>query len=62
MNNLQRDVVRDILNGIVIICMIIIISVGFALVVTSEAHASECYVCGCATPEVETVEIKGNAL
>ena len=61
MNNLQRDVVRVILDGVVVIAMIIVISVGFALLVAAPAHSAECYECGCTT-ETETFEIEGNAL
>ena len=60
MNNLQRDVVRDILNGIVVIAMIVVISIGIGLLITSPAHADE----GCTVQTVETEEftIAGTAL
>jgi len=61
MNQLQKDAVRDLLNGIVIICMIVVISIAFGLIITSPSHASECEDCGCTTV-IETFELDGTAL
>ena len=63
MTEQQKDLVQYVLHGLVIICTIIVISVGVALLISSPSHAAEaeCNECGCTT-EIEPLEIGGNAL
>ena len=62
MKNLHKNVVRDFLNGIILLSVVVLVALVLFVVGIQNAHASDCYVCGCTTPEVETIEISGNAL
>lgn len=61
MIKLHKNIVRDFLNGVMLLCIVVLVAMVLFVVGMQDAHASECYVCGC-TVEVETLKIKGNAL
>lgn len=71
MNAQKKDLVRYILNGIVSICIIIIISAAFALVATDakgfwspvevEVVEPECHTCGCVS-QTKSITITASAL
>jgi len=68
MNEQQKDLVRYILNGIVSICIIVLVSLAFTVIVAEpvrsapvEPAAPECYTCGCVT-KADTFEFTGTVL
>jgi len=68
MNQAQKDLVRYILNGIVSICIIVLVSLAFAVIVAdpvisapAEPAEPECHTCGCVS-QAETFKFTGTLL
>jgi len=68
MNEQQKDLVRYILNGIVSICIIVLVSLAFAVIVAEPVRSApaeptepECTTCGCVS-KTESINIAGNLL
>ena len=62
MIKLHENVVRDFLNGIILLCIIVLVALILFIAGMQDAHAGDCYVCGCTTETVEPVTINGNAI
>jgi len=71
MTPMQKDLVRYILNGLVSICIIVLVSLAFAVMVADPVRSDpfdpiepakpECHACGCVV-EAETFNFTGTVL